>query len=53
VKIVVLWVLEANERARSFYEKCGWIADGAEKRDAHRCGAQPQLRYRRTLGSQK
>ena len=25
---VVLWVLESNERARAFYEKNGFIADG-------------------------
>jgi GNAT superfamily N-acetyltransferase len=27
---VVLWVLATNERARRFYEKAGWHADGAE-----------------------
>lgn len=26
-----LWVLEANERARRFYEVCGWSADGGRK----------------------
>ena len=25
----VLWVLEGNERARRFYERRGWRADGA------------------------
>lgn len=24
-----LWVLQANTRARRFYERCGWIQDGA------------------------
>jgi GNAT superfamily N-acetyltransferase len=27
----LLWVLEANDRARRFYEKGGWVADGARK----------------------
>jgi RimJ/RimL family protein N-acetyltransferase len=26
-----LWVLGTNERARRFYERCGWVPDGAEK----------------------
>ena len=28
---VLLWVLEANNRARRFYEKCGFSFDGAKK----------------------
>jgi GNAT superfamily N-acetyltransferase len=28
---VLLWVLEANSRARRFYEKCGFAFDGAKK----------------------
>lgn len=28
-----LWVLEANERARDFYEATGWIADGTSRED--------------------
>ena len=28
---VLLWVLEANSRARRFYEKCGFVLDGAKK----------------------
>jgi GNAT superfamily N-acetyltransferase len=28
---VTLWVLDANLRARRFYEKCGFTPDGAEK----------------------
>jgi GNAT superfamily N-acetyltransferase len=27
---VILWVLATNERARRFYEKAGWHADGGE-----------------------
>jgi len=45
----VLWVLATNDRARAFYDKRGWHADGATKTDPHRCGAQPQVRYRRAL----
>ena len=28
---VILWVLEENNRARQFYEKCGFIFDGTKK----------------------
>jgi len=28
---VFLWVLEANIRGRQFYEKCGFVFDGAKK----------------------
>lgn len=28
-----LWVLEANHRARAFYERHGWVPDGARKID--------------------
>ena len=28
---VTLWVLGTNERARCFYERCGWVPDGGEK----------------------
>jgi ribosomal protein S18 acetylase RimI-like enzyme len=27
----VLWVLEDNERARGFYERCGWVDDGTRR----------------------
>jgi GNAT superfamily N-acetyltransferase len=37
-----LWVLAGNSRARSFYERHGWHADGAS-RDAF---GVPELRYR-------
>ena len=30
-RAVVLWVLDTNARARRFYEKGGWRADGMEK----------------------
>jgi ribosomal protein S18 acetylase RimI-like enzyme len=30
----VLWVLEGNEGARAFYERCGWHADGGRREHA-------------------
>ena len=33
--LLTLWVLEANQRARSFYETFGFIRDGATKDDDH------------------
>jgi ribosomal protein S18 acetylase RimI-like enzyme len=41
----ILWVLEANERARRFYERCGWEVEG--ERRAH-LGA-TTIRYRVAL----
>ena len=38
-----LWVLAGNERARRFYERRGWLPDGAER---SAFGVQ-ELRYRR------
>jgi L-amino acid N-acyltransferase YncA len=32
---LTLWVLEANQRARSFYERFGFTQDGATKDDDH------------------
>jgi GNAT superfamily N-acetyltransferase len=46
---VTLWVLEANARARRFYERQGFVADGAETYD-ERLQAR-ELRYRLTLRS--
>jgi ribosomal protein S18 acetylase RimI-like enzyme len=34
-ELVTLWVLEGNQRARSFYESFGFIQDGAIKDDDH------------------
>ncbi|WP_155058977.1 GNAT family N-acetyltransferase [Streptomyces blattellae] len=45
-----LWVLEANQRARRFYESVGWHADGAVVEDATGGVALDKLRYRRALG---
>jgi GNAT superfamily N-acetyltransferase len=45
----VLWVLEGNDRARRFYEKGGWVADG-ETRQAPMGGEMThQVRYARSL----
>jgi ribosomal protein S18 acetylase RimI-like enzyme len=45
----MLWVLEANERARRFYEKGGWLADGAVKQDEGFGFPICEVRYRRPL----
>ena len=43
----VLWVLEANDRARRFYERAGWRPDGARKQADMLGGVQlPEIRYR-------
>ena len=45
-----LWVFAANARARRFYERAGWTADGAS-RDLRIGGVElPIVRYRRMLG---
>jgi hypothetical protein len=45
----VLWVLEDNERARRFYDRGGWSADGETRVEP--IGGEPvkQLRYSRPL----
>ena len=44
-----LWVLEANARARAFYERHGWEPTG-ERQDVPLAGALlPEVRYRREL----
>jgi GNAT superfamily N-acetyltransferase len=45
---IVLWVLEANARARRFYERAGFAPDGASSM-LHRLGAVNEIRYRRFL----
>jgi GNAT superfamily N-acetyltransferase len=44
-----LWVLDTNARARSFYEKAGFTADGAEKLDDRHGFQLRELRYRQPL----
>jgi L-amino acid N-acyltransferase YncA len=46
----ILWVLESNARARRFYEKGGWRADGATKVDRRGEVEFHEARYRRPLG---
>ena len=46
---VVLWVFEANAPARAFYERLGWIPDGAAKVFEIGGAAPVELRYRRLL----
>ncbi|KAA2261150.1 GNAT family N-acetyltransferase [Solihabitans fulvus] len=44
-----LWVLDSNERARRFYERQGWAADGASKVDESPVMTLHEVRYARTL----
>ena len=41
-----LWVLEANERARRFYERAGWRTDGAVNEERFDGANLPTVRYR-------
>jgi ribosomal protein S18 acetylase RimI-like enzyme len=45
----VLWVLEANTRARRFYEAAGWRSDGTVHQQAFGEETRPVVRYRREL----
>jgi ribosomal protein S18 acetylase RimI-like enzyme len=40
-----LWVLESNQRARRFYERKGWFADGKVRQDAVANTVVSQVRY--------
>ena len=40
-----LWVLEANARARAFYEREGWRWDGSRSDHQIQCDRQPIVRY--------
>jgi len=44
-----LWVFAANDRARAFYERFGFAADGAELVDD--AGGPPEIRMRATLAA--
>jgi GNAT superfamily N-acetyltransferase len=46
----LLWVLEANERARGFYELMGWRVDGATTTERIDCVNLPTVRYAIALG---
>jgi GNAT superfamily N-acetyltransferase len=45
----VLWVLEANARARRFYEREGWVEEGGRSTSTYGGVALPALRYGREL----
>jgi ribosomal protein S18 acetylase RimI-like enzyme len=45
----VLWVLPGNDRARRFYERAGWTADGAERTQEVQGVVVDEVRYRRRL----
>jgi GNAT superfamily N-acetyltransferase len=44
-----LWVLEDNPRARRFYERAGWSADGGRKAESRWGVRAPEVRYRKGL----
>jgi ribosomal protein S18 acetylase RimI-like enzyme len=46
----VLWVLAGNRRARTFYERAGWRADGGAKQDTFGGREVSEVRYRVALG---
>jgi GNAT superfamily N-acetyltransferase len=45
----VLWVLDTNARARSFYSKAGWSPDGSTRLDSSLGVPLNEVRYRRRL----
>lgn len=44
-----VWVLEENARARAFYAREGWVADGARR--VHEATACPEMRMVRPAGA--
>jgi len=46
---MLLWVLKGNDRARRFYERAGFTADGAEEPFDVDGVAVPEVRYARVL----
>jgi GNAT superfamily N-acetyltransferase len=46
---VVVWVLDGNERARRFYERIGFRADGLTKTETEGSAELKEIRYRRTV----
>jgi GNAT superfamily N-acetyltransferase len=40
------WVLASNQRARSFYEREGWVWDGSRSEHRFDCASLPIVRYR-------
>lgn len=47
--LMLLWVLDGNSRARRFYERAGYVADGAVQTEDYDGVAVPEVRYRRAL----
>jgi len=45
----ILWCLEGNARARTFYEQVGWRADGTEKKHDFAGTDLAEVRYRKVL----
>ncbi len=50
LQTALLWVFEANDAARRFYEAQGWQADGARQEVDLGGFASPEVRYRRAIG---
>ena len=48
-----LWVLEDNPRARTFYERAGWAADGDWKAEERFGVRAVEVRYRKSLTSSR
>jgi GNAT superfamily N-acetyltransferase len=48
-----LWVLDENPRARAFYERAGWLPDGARKAEERWGVRAPEVRYRKELKSSR
>lgn len=44
-----LWALADNDRARTFYERRGWVPDGGERTEDLHGRLVPELRYWRSL----
>jgi ribosomal protein S18 acetylase RimI-like enzyme len=48
-----LCVLEGNDRARRFYERGGWVADGQRRKDRRLGFTLHESRYHHSLGQQR
>ncbi|MFF9126414.1 GNAT family N-acetyltransferase [Streptomyces sp. NPDC014889] len=49
VSLMLLWVLTGNTRARRFYDRAGYTADGAVQSDDYDGVSVSEVRYRRAL----
>jgi len=47
--VATLWVLAGNDRARRFYERAGWVQDGAVKTERRWGAPSVEVRYRKRL----